>query len=153
MEFLLKTKDSLVTCIEYSTGTSNQTICYISLVRPHLEYACQVWDPYTQRNIDQLEKVQKYAIRICTGQWNTGYGDLLGAFQLPRLSSRQEYIPTLGNRFSNSIPHHFYFSPDPIQSYFKQPHDITCLHDSLCTYNCISPIFHSSNNFSLEQFA
>ena len=45
---------------------------YTSLVRPHLEYACQVWDPYTERNIDHLEKVQKYALRICNGTQGMG---------------------------------------------------------------------------------
>ena len=35
---------------------------YISLVRQHLEYASQVWDPYTQRNIDHLENIQKFAL-------------------------------------------------------------------------------------------
>jgi hypothetical protein len=29
-----------------------------SLVRPSLEYACSVWDPYTKENITQLERVQ-----------------------------------------------------------------------------------------------
>ena len=28
---------------------------YISLVRPHLEYASQVWDPYLQCDTDRLE--------------------------------------------------------------------------------------------------
>ena len=31
---------------------------YISLVRPHLEYATQVWNPYHTRHINQLEKIQ-----------------------------------------------------------------------------------------------
>ena len=65
---------------------------YTSLVRPHLEYACQVWDPHNQKNIEQLERIQKYALRICTGQWNTRYNDLLDVFKLPRLSNRREYL-------------------------------------------------------------
>ena len=31
--------------------------CYKTLVRPIMEYGGVVWDPYTQQNIDQLEKV------------------------------------------------------------------------------------------------
>ena len=27
---------------------------YLSLVRPHLEYACQLWDPYTQNDVNKL---------------------------------------------------------------------------------------------------
>ena len=31
---------------------------YISLVRPHLEYSCAVWDPYTLKDKRNLEQVQ-----------------------------------------------------------------------------------------------
>ena len=37
---------------------------YRSLVRPHLEYCCPVWDPYTIRNINHLEGVQHRAARF-----------------------------------------------------------------------------------------
>ena len=36
----------------------------MSLVRPHLEYAAAAWDPYTQRDSDQLEKIQRRAARF-----------------------------------------------------------------------------------------
>ena len=32
---------------------------YTSLVRPHLEYASAAWDPFTARDITQLDKVQR----------------------------------------------------------------------------------------------
>ena len=32
---------------------------YLSLVRPHLEYGSQVWDPHLQKDINQLERMQK----------------------------------------------------------------------------------------------
>ena len=52
-------------------------ILYCTLVRPHLEYACQVWSPYTQRDKDLLEKVQKFALRMSFRQWNASYRELL----------------------------------------------------------------------------
>ena len=39
---------------------------YKSLVRPSLEYACSVWDPYTKENITQLKQVQRRAARYAT---------------------------------------------------------------------------------------
>ena len=41
---------------------------YVSNIRPHLEYACQVWDPYLKRDIDLMESVQKFALRVCSKQ-------------------------------------------------------------------------------------
>ena len=37
---------------------------YTTLVRPQLEYACSVWNPYTKRNIRQIELVQHKAARF-----------------------------------------------------------------------------------------
>ena len=34
---------------------------YTSLVRPHLEYGCAVWDPYTLKDKRNFEQVQKFA--------------------------------------------------------------------------------------------
>ena len=37
---------------------------YISLVRPHLEYGCAVWDLYTLKDKRNLEQVQKFACKM-----------------------------------------------------------------------------------------
>ena len=36
-------------------------LAYLSLVRLHLEYAAAAWDPYTAKDIQQLERVQRAA--------------------------------------------------------------------------------------------
>lgn len=41
-------------------------LAYFTLVRPHLEYACCVWDPYRQSHINQIEQVQRHAARFVT---------------------------------------------------------------------------------------
>ena len=49
---------------------------YISLVRPHLEYAAPVWDPHCMAHIRTLERIQKCSLRIFKS-WNEEYHDLL----------------------------------------------------------------------------
>ena len=41
-----------------------ETNVHISLVRPHLEYAAQVWDPHLQQNTGDNERFQKFALMI-----------------------------------------------------------------------------------------
>ena len=37
---------------------------YTTLLHPRLEYACSVWNPYTKRNIHQIELVQHRPARL-----------------------------------------------------------------------------------------
>ena len=65
---------------------------YIALVRPHLEYVVPVWDPYLSKNINALEQVQRFALRVCTKSWNSSYDNLLCLTGLPRLSERRKQL-------------------------------------------------------------
>ena len=65
---------------------------YISLVRPHLEYASQVWDPYLQGDTDRLEAVQKFALKLISRQWNLGYEQLVSITDVPKLSERRLHL-------------------------------------------------------------
>ena len=40
---------------------------YISMIRHCLEYSCPVMDPFRQRNIDKLNKIERSPARIVTG--------------------------------------------------------------------------------------
>ena len=46
---------------------------YLSLIHPHLEYASSVWNSYLQRYITKLENVQRFALKICSKQWDQEY--------------------------------------------------------------------------------
>ena len=62
---------------------------YLALVQPHLDYACQVWDPHLIRDKAKLEKVQKFACRIASGRRDSSYQELLDLFQLPNLEEHR----------------------------------------------------------------
>ena len=78
----------------FSEHSSPDTLLHLykSMVRPHLEYASKVWDPYLQKDIKLLEGVQKFALRVCSKNYDNSYEDLLDTFQLPELSTRRLYL-------------------------------------------------------------
>ena len=46
-----------------------KSTCYKTLVRPQLEYAATVWDPWTQTDISKIEAVQRRAARFTLGDY------------------------------------------------------------------------------------
>ena len=42
-------------------NVQSKSVAYSSVVRPHLEYAGPIWDPYVKKNIDELEMIQRRA--------------------------------------------------------------------------------------------
>ena len=73
-------------------GNVNQDVLkqlYLSLVRPHLEYGCHVWNPHLEKDKKALENVQKFACRIATAHWDESYDNLLDLANLPPLHERR----------------------------------------------------------------
>ena len=62
---------------------------YKSLVRPHLEYCCQVWRPYLQKDIDNIEKVQRRVTRMIPDLSNLCYEERLERTNLLSLEMRR----------------------------------------------------------------
>ena len=65
---------------------------YQSLIRPHLEYACSVWDPHLKKDIERLEGVQKFGLKVCLKRWRCGYEELLQLANLPTLVTRRKCL-------------------------------------------------------------
>ena len=63
---------------------------YIHLVRPHLEYACEVWSPHQAYLVDIIEGVQRRATRVIVK--NKPYGERLKQLKLLTLASRRKYF-------------------------------------------------------------
>ena len=68
---------------------------YISLVRPHLEYATQVWNPHLNKDIEKLEKVQRFALKVCCKRWDQSYTEALGQCALQDFKIRRTYLNLL----------------------------------------------------------
>ncbi|PIK37755.1 reverse transcriptase [Apostichopus japonicus] len=62
---------------------------YKSLVRPHLEFAIQAWNPYLKGDIDYLEKVQRRFTRMIPVLQHLPYNERLSALNLTTLSTRR----------------------------------------------------------------
>ena len=71
-----------------NSNSSTLLKLYLSHIRPHLEYCSAVWNPHSKGDIAELEKVQKFALRVCMKSWDASYDDLLAASKLPSLESR-----------------------------------------------------------------
>ena len=52
------------------SNTSVKTTAYQAYVRPRLEYASNVWDPFYDKQKKSLESVQRRAARWVLGRWN-----------------------------------------------------------------------------------
>ena len=62
---------------------------YLTTIRPHLEYASPVWNPFHKGEIDCIESVQNFALRMCLKSWNLDYEELLENAHTLMLRSRR----------------------------------------------------------------
>ena len=63
---------------------------YKSMVRPHIEYATQVWSPQNKKDKITLENVQRRAARLVKCIKHLSYSERLKALGLPTLEYRRE---------------------------------------------------------------
>ena len=138
---------------------------YISLVRPHLEYASQVWNTYKTGEINSLKSVQKFALRMCTKQWNSSYNDLLQLCSLPTLQQRRLYqdlctmfkivqglfhFPTgifveQTSRVTRSQSHHLFVCPHAHTSSFYNSFVPRTIHNWNMHMYSYLPLYHPIN--------
>ena len=93
----------------YGSASPDTLQLYLSIVRSHLDYACQIWDLTLLKTEKKLEDVQKFACRLASHQWDSSYHDLLQLHELPSLEERRLYLK-LGWMFK--IIHNLCYYPD-----------------------------------------
>ena len=69
-----------------------KSTCYLTLVRPLLEYACMVWGPHTTQNTQKLEAVQRRSARFVMNnyQQTSSVTLMLQTLQWPTLACREK---------------------------------------------------------------
>jgi len=79
---------------------------YFTLVRPILEYAAIIWDPYQQYLINDIEKVQHRATRWVMGGYcyTSSVSRMISALQW--LSLEQRHLRNRPTMFYNLVPHY-----------------------------------------------
>ena len=71
--------------MEYMDCTTFKLL-YTALVRPHLEYANQVWCPHLKKHIESIENVQRRASKQIP---QLSYEERLQKIKLPTLAYRR----------------------------------------------------------------
>ena len=64
-------------------------LLYKALVRPHVEYATCIWNPYQKYNMDMIERVQRRATKIVQSLKDLSYSDRLKKLNLETLEYRR----------------------------------------------------------------
>jgi hypothetical protein len=95
---------------------------YQTLVKPGLEYCASIWDPHTQKNINQVEMVQKRAARFVLNKRHTKTGGnqesvtkMVSQLGWDTLQARRSYLRlTFTYKLVHnlvSVPSHLYLPP------------------------------------------
>lgn len=62
---------------------------YTALIRPHIEYANQIWSPHLIKDIDMIENVQRRASKLVPGLKHLEYAERLKKLGIPTLAYRR----------------------------------------------------------------
>ena len=95
---------------------------YIALVRPHMEYACVVWDLYPKKSVKALEQVQAFTCKMMSHRWDAGCEELLELLNIPSFQERRIHLK-LGLLYK--IIHGLCYFPDEVFIFGPNLHSTT----------------------------
>jgi len=90
---ILHSTKQQIGCIHRHLRSAPPQLCrktYITTTLPKLEYCSAVWDPHHAKRRQQLENVQKFAGRVITNNWTSGYEPLCSSLGLMKLTDRRK---------------------------------------------------------------
>ena len=76
----------------YPYSESTKRLAYVTIIRPKLEYATAVWDPYRQEQIASIEAVQRRAARFIKRDYNrtSSVTEMVQSLDLDLLEDRRK---------------------------------------------------------------
>ena len=133
---------------------------YFTLVRPVLEYAAIIWDPYQQYLIDDIEKIQRRAARWVMGDYRftSSVTEMISTLKWPSLELRrlQSRLTIFYNLVSKSlsinIPLHYHPSTYTYNSRYYHPLHFTVPRASTSYYQMsfFPKTIHDWNNLPYQ---
>ena len=105
-------------------------VAHKTLVRPQLEYAAPIWNPYHKLQIQEVEKVQRTAARWTCRRWRntSSVGDMLDELEWPSLeASREQSSLTFFYKIHSgtvSLDKDKYLTPAPNLQRTRASHDL-----------------------------
>ena len=115
-------KRNLSKCSQYTKSNA-----YFSLVRPSLEYASSIWDPYYNTHISTIEKIQRRAVRWTLNNYNcySSVTTMLHDLKWPTLQYRRQrarlslFYKSLNNPIALQIPSYYIPNRHPSRLYHQ----------------------------------
>ena len=118
-------------------------VAYLTLCRPIMEYACEVWDPHLVRQITSLENVQRKAVRFISNLKGTqSVTEAKQFLKLELLETRHKSarMSLMTRILTNSKLSSFIDN-------FKHSHNTSHNHNTRSLTNGDPPAIRSSTNF------
>ena len=107
---------------------SVKELSHKSLVRPHLEYGSSVWDPWKDKQIKQIEAVQRRSVRFVRNCWKREPGivtNMLNDLDWPSLQTRRKHArlmmlhKTIHGESQMELPNYIKRKNRELRSYHK----------------------------------